>query len=143
MSATGTQTGAPAGAGAFLLWLCGELRSFSQAESAQSGISRRTRLTLIAADLSKKDASFNMDGSSKYAEWEQRGQGTVASNPHEGNEKPSGLDKAAGKLEEVTGKVMGDKELHARGLADQGKCTVARARSSRPPLNVTRRHLDG
>ncbi|GAA5876061.1 hypothetical protein JCM3774_004492 [Rhodotorula dairenensis] len=89
MSATGTQTGAPAG-----------------------------------VDLSKKDASFNMDGSSKYAEWEQRGQGTVASNPHEGNEKPSGLDKAAGKLEEVTGKVMGDKELKARGLADQGKATA-------------------
>lgn len=61
-----------------------------------------------------------MDASSKYAEWEQRGQGTLASNPHEGGEKPSGLDKAAGKLEEVTGKVMGDKELHARGLADQG-----------------------
>ena len=61
-----------------------------------------------------------MDPSSKYAEWEQRGQGTLASNPHEGSEKPSGLDKAAGKLEEVTGKVMGDKELHARGLADQG-----------------------
>lgn len=71
-------------------------------------------------DYTKKDADFNMDASSKYAEWEQRGQGTIGTNPHEGGEKPSGLDKAAGKLEEVTGKVMGDKELHARGIADQG-----------------------
>ncbi|GAA5966608.1 hypothetical protein JCM8115_006888 [Rhodotorula mucilaginosa] len=89
MSATGTQTGAPAG-----------------------------------ADYTKKDTDFNMDPSSKYAEWEQRGQGTVGANPHEGGEKPSGLDKAAGKLEEVTGKAMGDKELQARGLADQGKGTA-------------------
>jgi hypothetical protein len=75
-----------------------------------------------------------MDPSSKYAEWEQRGQGTVGANPHEGGEKPSGLDKAAGKLEEVTGKAMGDKELQARGLADQGASAMLRPTRARVGL---------
>ncbi|GAA5987837.1 hypothetical protein JCM10908_007236 [Rhodotorula pacifica] len=81
------------------------------------------------ADLTKKDTDFKMDPSSKYAEWEQRGQGTLGSNPHEGGEKRTGLEKAAGKLEEVTGKAFGDKELQARGAADQGKTTADKQQS--------------
>ncbi|BGP25217.1 hypothetical protein Rt10032_c04g1804 [Rhodotorula toruloides] len=64
---------------------------------------------------------FEMDASSKYAEWEQRGQGTLGQNPHESMSKPSALDKGLGKVNEGVGKVLGDAELKAQGLREQGK----------------------
>lgn len=59
--------------------------------------------------------NFEMDASSKYAEWEQRGQGTLGQNPHESVSKPSALDKGLGKVNEGVGKALGDPELKAQG----------------------------
>ncbi|POY75673.1 hypothetical protein BMF94_1296 [Rhodotorula taiwanensis] len=76
-------------------------------------------------DVTTKASEFKPDISTRYANFEDN-QPTAGSNPHQVHEKPSGLDKAAGKLEQVTGKVMGDKELQARGLQDQGKVDDAK-----------------
>ncbi|BGP55949.1 hypothetical protein JCM8202_004294 [Rhodotorula sphaerocarpa] len=72
-------------------------------------------------DHTTKQADFKPDPSTKYADWEEHGQATLTSDGHKSHQQRSGLEKTAGKVEEMTGKAMGDKELQARGMADQGK----------------------
>ncbi|BGP16819.1 hypothetical protein JCM10213_004666 [Rhodosporidiobolus nylandii] len=67
------------------------------------------------------DASFKPDISTRIADAEQRGVGTLNQNPHEPNSKPSAIDKGMGKVEAGLGKVIGDKELVAKGNVAQGK----------------------
>ncbi|GAA6043889.1 hypothetical protein JCM8097_004289 [Rhodosporidiobolus ruineniae] len=67
------------------------------------------------------EQDFKPDFSTRIADFEQRGLGTVNQNPHAPNSKPSGIDKAMGAVESGIGKAIGDKELEKKGLSAQGK----------------------
>ncbi|BGP40691.1 hypothetical protein JCM10450v2_004685 [Rhodotorula kratochvilovae] len=69
------------------------------------------------------NANFKPDISTRIADAEQGN--SIGSNPHAGNSHPSALEKAGGKLEYATGKLFGDGELQAKGLAEQGKARNA------------------
>ncbi|GAA5820942.1 hypothetical protein JCM3770_002638 [Rhodotorula araucariae] len=69
------------------------------------------------------DGNFKPDISTRIADAEQGN--ALGSNPHAGNSHPSALEKAGGKLEYATGKLFGDGELQAKGLAEQGKAQNA------------------
>ncbi|GAA6004353.1 uncharacterized protein JCM10292_001440 [Rhodotorula paludigena] len=107
-----------------------------------------------AEDRTHDTDSFQPDAASRYANFEQRAS-TLGRNVHHG-EQPGAFDKAVGKVEAGLGKVIGDPELQAKGLASQGKADAdtiqdlsyqnsasQASKAERLPSNAERQHPAG